>query len=69
MDGVYVTGKDAKNGQVGKLLNYLDVVKQDGTDINNNQKFWYSQYDFRYIPYQHESESVRSMEWWTGLMV
>lgn len=63
--GVYITGKGAQNNLTGKLLNYLDVVKQDGTDINGNQKFWYSQYDFRYIPYQHESESVRSMEWTT----
>ena len=63
--GVYITGEGAQNNQTGKLLNYLDVVKQDGTDINGNQKFWYSQYDFRYIPYQHESESVRSMEWTT----
>lgn len=63
--GVYITGEGPQNNLTGKLLNYLDVVKQDGTDINGNQKFWYSQYDFRYIPYQHESESVRSMEWTT----
>lgn len=63
--GVYITGEGAQNNLTGKLLNYLDVVKQDGTDINGNQKFWYSQYDFRYIPYQHESQSVRSMEWTT----
>lgn len=63
--GVYITGEGAQTYLTGKLLNYLDVVKQDGTDINGNQKFWYSQYDFRYIPYQHESESVRSMEWTT----
>ena len=63
--GVYITGEGDQYNLTGKLLNYLDVVKQDGTDINGNQKFWYSQYDFRYIPYQHESESVRSMEWTT----
>lgn len=66
LSDVYVTDKDdkvVKDRQPGKLLNYLDVVKQDGTDINNNEKFWLSQYDFRYIPYQKESASVRSMEW------
>lgn len=46
-----------------RLLTYLDVAKSDGTDINNNGKFWASQYDFRYTHYQHESESVKLMEW------
>lgn len=63
--GTYQT----KNGEVtsedmtSHLLTYLDVAKSDGTDINNNGKFWYSQYDFRYTHYQKESESVKLMEW------
>ena len=65
VQGTYQT----KNGEVtsedmtSHLLTYLDVAKSDGTDINDNGKFWYSQYDFRYTHYQKESESVKLMEW------
>lgn len=54
--------KDKEN-MTSHLLTYLDVAKSDGTDINDNGKFWYSQYDFRYTHYQHESKSVKLMEW------
>lgn len=54
--------KDKEN-MTSRLLTYLDVAKSDGTDINDNGKFWYSQYDFRYTHYQKESQSVKLMEW------
>lgn len=64
---VYKTNTSDPNTAIGtisgRLLNYLDVAKADGTDINNNGKFWYSQYDFRYVHYQQESENVSYMEW------
>lgn len=63
--GTYKTenGKEPSKDMTSRLLTYLDVAKSDGTDINNNGKFWYSQYDFRYTHYQHESQSVKLMEW------
>ena len=63
--GTYKTenGKEPSKDMTSRLLTYLDVAKSDGTDINNNGKFWYSQYDFRYTHYQNESQSVKLMEW------
>lgn len=63
--GTYQTenGKEPSKDMTSHLLTYLDVAKSDGTDINDNGKFWYSQYDFRYTHYQKESESVKLMEW------
>lgn len=63
--GTYQTenGKETSKDMTSRLLTYLDVAKSDGTDINNNGKFWYSQYDFRYTHYQKESQSVKLMEW------
>jgi len=68
VDNVYVTKTGEPTTKIGdsssgRLLNYLDVAKADGTDINNNGKFWYSQYDFRYIHYQQESKEMSYMEW------
>lgn len=65
VQGTYQTenGKETSKDMTSRLLTYLDVAKSDGTDINNNGKFWYSQYDFRYTHYQHESQSVKLMEW------
>lgn len=57
------TGTQQENTTPLRLLTYLDVAKSNGTDINNNGKFWYSQYDFRYTHYQQESQSVKLMEW------
>lgn len=66
--GTYQTknGEETNKDMTSRLLTYLDVAKSDGTDINNNGKFWYSQYDFRYTHYQHESQSVKLMEWTAG---
>lgn len=63
--GTYKTenGGETSKDMTSRLLTYLDVAKSDGTNINNNGKFWYSQYDFRYTHYQHESQSVKLMEW------
>lgn len=63
--GTYQTenSKETSKDMTSRLLTYLDVAKSDGTDINDNGKFWYSQYDFRYTHYQHESQSVKLMEW------
>lgn len=63
--GTYQTknGEETSKDMTSRLLTYLDVAKSDGTNINDNGKFWYSQYDFRYTHYQHESKSVKLMEW------
>lgn len=65
VQGTYQTknGEETNKNMTSRLLTYLDVAKSDGTDINDNGKFWYSQYDFRYTHYQHESQSVKLMEW------
>lgn len=65
VQGTYQTenGEVTSEDMTSHLLTYLDVAKSDGTDINDNGKFWYSQYDFRYTHYQKESESVKLMEW------
>lgn len=65
VQGTYQTenGEETNKNMTSRLLTYLDVAKSDGTDINDNGKFWYSQYDFRYTHYQHESKSVKLMEW------
>lgn len=65
VQGTYQTKNDGVTSKdmTSHLLTYLDVAKSDGTDINDNGKFWYSQYDFRYTHYQKESESVKLMEW------
>lgn len=65
VQGTYQTknGEETNKNMTSRLLTYLDVAKSDGTDINNNKKFWYSQYDFRYTHYQQESQSVKQMEW------
>lgn len=65
VQGTYQTknGVETSKDMTSRLLTYLDVAKSDGTDINNNKKFWYSQYDFRYTHYQQESQSVKQMEW------
>ena len=61
VQGTYQTknGEGTNKNMTSRLLTYLDVAKSDGTDINNNKKFWYSQYDFRYTHYQQESQSVK----------
>lgn len=65
VQGTYQTknGELTSKDMTSRLLTYLDVAKSDDTNINNNGKFWYSQYDFRYTHYQHESQSVKLMEW------
>ena len=65
VQGTYQTknGEETNTNMTSRLLTYLDVANSDGTNINNNGKFWYSQYDFRYTHYQHESKSVKLMEW------
>lgn len=65
VQGTYQTknGEETNKNMTSRLLTYLDVAKSDGTNINSNGKFWYSQYDFRYTHYQHESQSVKLMEW------